>query len=978
MKLYLQNIIESIQLETLSAKWLSIDFVKFSDKKILFDYQQQALKNAVKALYKYYEDCNQDKKQFFEVYKNNGFTEDLDLKINGNKKYKILQEFNNDYHIEGNKIAFYNFINRMSFWMATGSGKTLVIVKLIELLGNLIINKQIPKNDILFLTYRDDLIDQFKYHIKEFNNSNNSIYINLHNLKDYEKVKRENKLKWQNEIDVFYYRSDSISDEQKDKTIDFRNYDNNGKWYVFLDEAHKGDKNVDIEKNSKRQLYYSILSRNGFLFNFSATFTDPIDFTSCVFNFNLEKFIQQGYGKHIYISQSNVKELGEKDEFTEKQKQIIILKIFLLHTLIRKIKPQNYYHNPLILTLVNSVNTEDSDLHLFFKEIEKIAKGDVNNNLLNEAKNELKNDLQGEYEFENEQIQFDDATIENLTFNDILENVFNAKTNGNIEVLKIPGNKQEIILKLTTSERPFALIKIGDISEWIKSKLSGYQIIEKFENESVFKNINKDDSDINILMGSRAFYEGWDSNRPNIILYINIGKGTDAKKFVLQSIGRGVRIEPIPHKRKRIQFLYNNNEINNNDYEKIKDKASFIETLFVFGTKAENLKEVIETLKEEKQDELIGDLFEINPDVKDKLLLIPVYKESEKILADEDFKLKFEINEKDLKLTKNYYNYIGDKIVLVKYDCQPKIFRKLNESFEKEDEFYKKDSTVELIEKPEILFKKIINHFSVKSKELKEFKPLENEIIHFKQIKISEKQKEKIKQKIKQVLNYKEKEKKIAEVIQKIQCEPQKAPQYVKEIEEINKNYVSESELEYGNNKIKLKYLSNHYYIPIVISESDKEKYIYHVIKTKSEIHFINELENYLQKENNLFKQFDWWYFSKIDESLDEVFIPYYQPKTNRIEKFKPDFIFWLKKDNEYLILFVDPKGTEYSDGYRKIDGYSKLFEKGNNSSGNYFNYNGLKIKVKLLLKSQNIAMVLENYKQYWFDNFNDFLNKLM
>ncbi len=38
---------------------------------------------------------------------------------------------------------------------------------------------------------------------------------------------------------VFYYRSDNLSDEQKERIIDFRNYDDNGKWYVLLDEAHK-------------------------------------------------------------------------------------------------------------------------------------------------------------------------------------------------------------------------------------------------------------------------------------------------------------------------------------------------------------------------------------------------------------------------------------------------------------------------------------------------------------------------------------------------------------------------------------------------------------------------------------------------------------------------------------------------------------------------------------------------------------------
>jgi len=53
---------------------------------------------------------------------------------------------------------------------------------------------------------------------------------------------------------------------------------------------------------------------------------------------------------------------------------------------------------------------------------------------------------------------------------------------------------------------------------------------------------------VNILMGSRSFYEGSDSNRPNVANFINIGVGTDARKFILQSVGRGVRIEPVRYR----------------------------------------------------------------------------------------------------------------------------------------------------------------------------------------------------------------------------------------------------------------------------------------------------------------------------------------------------------------------------------------------------------------------------------------------
>lgn len=976
IRLYLQNIVNSIHFENLPQEWQDFDFVKFSDKKKLFDYQQNALKNAVKALFKFFYDLQGNKQAFFDLYKNNHFTEDLDLKLNGNKIRKIYEDFDKDYPVENNKIPFFYFINRMSFWMATGSGKTLVIVKLIELLAKLIQSKQIPDNEILFLTYREDLIEQFKKHIEEFNASNSGITLELYNLKDYEIVKRDNRLSFGNTVNVFYYRSDLISDEQKDKIVNFKNYDNNGKWFILLDEAHKGDK-----EDSKRQHYYSILSRNGFLFNFSATFTDPIDFATCVFNFNLEQFVLNGYGKHIYISKSNISQLGEKKDFNEEEKQRILLKTLILKTFIKKqkIKVGNYYHNPLILTLVNSVNTEDSDLFLFFKELEKIASGQhQNTDSLEKAKSDLFQDLKCTLEFESERIEYNTDEIQKISYNDILEYVFNASTPGKIEVLKIPGNRQEIVFKLTTREKPFGLIKIGDISEWIKNKLSGYEIIETFDNESIFKNLNRDDSDINILMGSRSFYEGWDSNRPNIILYINIGKGIDARKFVLQSIGRGVRIEPIQNKRQRLQFLLNNNQISQEEFIKIQNHIKPLETLFVYGTKSENLKEVIDTLKQEKQEEPIGDLFEINPDVKDKLLLIPTYKESEQIVADE-ISLKFEISQNDFDLTKRYFEYIGEKVALVKYDCEPKILHTLKTSMNNQTDYYKIDGNVVTLNKPDILIKNIFKHFSIRTKEFNNFKKLENEIIHFKQIRLTKLQKEKLKEKIQKVLNYKDKDKKIHEITKKIQQEPQNTEKYVKEIEYITQNYVKEDTLTYESEAIKIKYLLNHYYLPVIISEDEKEQYFMHIIKTKSEIQFLEELEKYLQQDNNFFQQFDWWFFSKIDETIDEVYIPYYQPKTNRIEKFKPDFIFWLKKNEDYTILFIDPKGTEHTDGYRKIDGFVKIFE--NEIDGQKqpktFSQNELLVRVKLLLKTNDKKNVLQQYQNYWFDNMQEFNESL-
>jgi len=496
MNLYLQTIVENFNQNNLPADWLVVDFKEFSKEKSLFDYQQKALENALKALYLYYEQYKENKSAFYRHYQNNGLNQDLSYNIKKESKtLKYLLEYDKDYPINDDKISFEYFINRMSFWMATGSGKTLVIVKLLELLGYLMQNNKIPKKDILFLTYRDDLIDQFQKHIDEFNNAGHNITINLIDLKQYASYKQNPILKFGNTLDVYFYRSDLISDEQKDKIVNYKNYDNNGNWYILLDEAHKGDR-----EDSKRQTFYSILSRNGFIFNFSATFTDDRDYATCVYNFNLARFIEDGYGKHIYISKENIKALEKKQDFTDAEKQKILLKIFTLQAAINKQFEEiskisnNLYHKPLLLTLVNSVNTDDSDLEIFFKEIEKIALGNGNKEILEKAKEEIIAELssnEAKFEFEEKQLNQNlQEIIQNLNYSDILSYVFNSSTNGKIEVLKIPPNKQELIFKLATSDRPFALMKIGDITEWIKNKLSNYEIIEKFDNESIFRNLN--------------------------------------------------------------------------------------------------------------------------------------------------------------------------------------------------------------------------------------------------------------------------------------------------------------------------------------------------------------------------------------------------------------------------------------------------------------------------------------------------------
>jgi type III restriction enzyme len=363
MRIYLQSMVEGIPDSMLPQAWVDHDFGFFSHTKRLYDYQQQALRNALKALWKYHWGVESPltpalspltkggegegsggihttrplNQKFWQWYLDNGLSEDLTIQLKPLKPElaDLLREYYADYiDARTGKIAYEAFINRMGFWMATGSGKTLVIVKLIELLGRLRRLGEVPPHDILFLTHRDDLIEQLKRHVDEYNASHSDTPIVLYELKEYAAVKRERRSLFQdNEIAVFYYRSDNLSDEQKEKIVDFRNYDNDGRWFILLDEAHKGD-----HEDSKRQHIYSILSRNGFLFNFSATFTDPRDIATTVYNFNLSEYIRRGYGKHLLVLQQELGAFKDKEDYSAEEKRRLVLQTLILLAYVRKVR----------------------------------------------------------------------------------------------------------------------------------------------------------------------------------------------------------------------------------------------------------------------------------------------------------------------------------------------------------------------------------------------------------------------------------------------------------------------------------------------------------------------------------------------------------------------------------------------------------------------------------------------------------------
>ena len=988
----LYNIAENIDFEQLPVLWKDIDFNTFSEHKSLYPYQREALQNATKIIYKFYDNFKDNeiaKKQFLKLCEQNGLNKDLQKRFftysdTESTAYEILSEY---FEEEDYKLPAWNFINRMSFWMATGSGKSVVLIKLIELLQNLMKNEVLPDNRILFLTHRPDLIEQLQDHIIEFNEyskKEKGVEFIVRDLREFPDQEANPSLFSDTQINIYFYRSDLISDIQKENIVDFKNYDNNGKWFVILDEAHKGD-----SEESKRKQYYNILSRNGFLFNFSATFTDEIDILSTVYNLNLAEYIKKGYGKHLYLFQEqfkNFKTTEDNKDFEEEEKQKIVLMSVIMLAFVKKQAEKirnefgsEYFHNPLLLTLVNSVTAKDSDLYLFFRELEKIAKKEVDDTLFVNAKSTLQNDLYSVKSAEFEGIElFEDveiANIINLTFDEILKYVFNATTSGEFEVKRNPKNKQELSFRVKSgaNSEPFALIKIGDIKGFEKNNLQHYDIEEEFDNVSLFENIN--DSSVNILMGSRAFYEGWDSNRPNIINFVNIGTHKDAKKFILQSIGRGIRIEPIKNQRKRLLPLINDGIIKNEELKAKVKEVNLLETLFVFGTNQKAILSVLETLKGEQQEEEHQlSLFE--KDSFSHPLLIPVYKNAS---SNNEKRLKrLRINKEDFALYNDIVETMNETTIAFNFNLKYEDVAILTEK-QKDSKNFKQVEN-EKIGKVEPVVKHILNYYKIIPEEVDTFSKVEEEIIHYNKISVTTsktgsetsiefKRLAELKNKIKKAKNPVDKEQVKNELKQALANSEIDIDEYTEQIEKLKDEASSGTEtFTHRNEEINIKKLLNHYYFPTVISGKDRIKWMKHIIDTPSEIKFLNALEKHLKEDDNFFSQFDWWKFSKIDHSLDKkVRIPYIDPYNGK-RNFLPDFVFWLQKGNEYHILYIDPKGTGRSEYQFKVDGYRDLFVE--NEKVKEFEFGNKKLKVHLRLATEDTAVLGDKdfYKKYWIE----------
>lgn len=529
---------------------------------------------------------------FTEIYLDHYFKNPEQLLVDLN----ILLETHNAALTKKEKITPYILedLKKLAFWNATGSGKTLLMhINIKQYIYYCEKYKTLDELDnIILLTPSEGLSKQ---HEEEFVLSN----IDAH-LFD----KSEGRMFSHQQITIIDIHK--LKDEMGEKTVAIEAFEGNN--LVLVDEGHRGASGEDWKKKRDQ------LSLNGFAFEYSATFGQAVskkknlhdEYAKCIlFDYSYRYFYADGYGKDYQI-------LNLQDDINENIRYLYLTAAILSFYQQQKIFMDNersfkpfLIEKPLWIFVGSSVNalrtergrkvSDIIDIILFFakflkedqlsiRTIDALIKGQAG--LLNSQKGDL---------FKNAFPYIQGLNIDATSmYKDILNIVFNAPmVNANLRVEKLKGQDGELALKVGENN-PFGLINVGDTNElWKLCKQQDELIVtERDFSSSYFQEINKKDSSINILIGSKKFTEGWSSWRVSTMGLMNMGKSEGSQ--IIQLFGRGVRLKGYQYRLKRSNALHGQiPNVQNGEYLK------YLETLNIFGVRADYMQQFKEYLEDE-------------------------------------------------------------------------------------------------------------------------------------------------------------------------------------------------------------------------------------------------------------------------------------------------------------------------------------------------------------------------------------------
>ena len=487
-------------------------------------------------------------------------------------------------------------LRKLAFWSATGSGKTLLMhVNILQYKHYLKESGQERDlNRIILLTPNEGLSRQ---HLEEFEVS--GIEADL--------FRKDGASLFSGKA-VEIIEITKLKEEMGDKTVAIDAFEGNN--LVLVDEGHRGASG-DVWKAMRDKL-----AEQGFSFEYSATFGQVVraatgatqkkleqEYARCIlFDYSYKYFYRDGYGKEYRI----LNLADDKDAEIRGLYLSACLLSFYQQLRLHKDKGAEFakflLEKPLAIFVggsVNAVRTENgrevSDVTtvlLFFKEFVVNSGGTSVSRIarLLDYDGSLR-DQKGRPVFGSG--SFDYLNTLGLTaeqaFRGILELVFNAPFQAAVHVDLLKGSDGELTLRLGDND-PFGVINVGDAPKLHElCSRAGLVTEEKQFSGSVFARLNDRDSKVNVLIGSRKFTEGWNSWRVSTLGLMNIGRSEGSQ--IIQLFGRGVRLKGLEMSLKRSSML----DLNPKPHKSLR----FLETLNVFGVRADYMTQFKEMLEEE-------------------------------------------------------------------------------------------------------------------------------------------------------------------------------------------------------------------------------------------------------------------------------------------------------------------------------------------------------------------------------------------
>jgi superfamily II DNA or RNA helicase len=457
-------------------------------------------------------------------------------------------------------------LKKLAFWMATGSGKTLIMhINYLQFLRY----KPFEPDNILLITPNEGLSKQ---HYEEMQKS--GIPCRLYSESGSSSGQREH------EVLIIEITKLAENTRGRGRSIHISAFE--GKNLIFVDEGHKGKRSEEKKWAKLRDK----LIEKGFAFEYSATFGQILDkedilkeyAKAIIFDYSYKYFYLDGYGKDFWVL--NIKN-SKIDDFTEMAFCANLLDFYqqlLVYEEKRGIAREYNIEKPLWIFVGSTVSGKNIDSDIV--KVLDLIRNSLNRDWLKERIDKI---LNGEFKNEKGEDIFRhkfERLRRGFDLEDLYEKVFNGR--GKLRILEIKRAEGEFGLRLGENAY-FGVVNIGDVSAFKKLlKEKDFEIEQDAISDSLFDSIKRENSTINILIGSKKFIEGWDTWRVSCMGLLNIGKGEGPQ--IIQLFGRGVRL-----KGKNLSLKRSGNP-----------EISTLETLNIYGISADYIGKFLSAIKKEE------------------------------------------------------------------------------------------------------------------------------------------------------------------------------------------------------------------------------------------------------------------------------------------------------------------------------------------------------------------------------------------